>query len=926
VLGPTLVRAGGRDIVVRGTRLRTLLAVLLVHANQTVPTDRLAEAVWDAGSQAGRRGNLPSYVMRLRRALGPEAGERLVTRARGYALEVDATELDLLQYHELCRQARESAAAHEWGPTHDQLNAALSLWRGEPLADVPAAGTLSRDIDVLLASRRRARQHLIEAGLHLGRHADLLADISALAREHPFDEQLQGQWMLALYRCGRQGDALRAYQAIRRHLADELGIDPTSALQELHQRILNADASLDSPGDARTQTLPTAEPTPGTPAGPRQLPADLTDFTGRAAQVASLEALLTKTTVRGGPVVLCALVGAGGMGKTSLAVHVAHRVCAAFPDGQLQVDLHGAEEPPAEAGEVLGRFLRGLGVRKVDVPAELEERAALYRSTLAGHRVLVLLDNARDAAQVRPLLPGASGCAAIVTSRSILTGLDGAHRLSLSILEPAESMRLLTRIVGDPHADGPEAAAVLKICAGLPLAIRIAAERVASEPGLTMGILAGQLKSERSRLDALEAEDRAVRASFAASYHSLPPLHARAFRLLALNEGPHISLPAAAALLAQPAQQTERILTTLTRLHLLQSTGIGHFTLHDLLRTYAGERAQLEEADGQRMQATLRLLSWYLNTSAAAARMIGPTLRHVALDPPLPDCAPLEFAGFDEALAWSNAEHANMAAAAASAAAAGMHEIAWKLPITMWHQIHSRHQYGDSIGVTNIALASARALGDEAAVAWVLNLLSTANQRSGRLDEAEDCLRQALEIRRRLDDERGQASCLVNLGYVLIESDRAAEAVGVLESALATFRSLSVGGGEHVAHVNLGEAHKALGNLELALAHYNSAYAINRDAADLTLVGRDLVNLADILCLLGRMPQAAEYAARGYTTCAEAGNRLDQAIAADVIGQVQAAAGRSIEALEHWREARDILHDLGHPREAEITARIRQVE
>lgn len=653
VLGSTLVRTAEGIVVVHGTRLRTLLAALLVRANQTVPNDLLAESVWGERSRADGRGNLPSYVMRLRRALGSEAGERLLTGAGGYVMKLDAAELDLLRFHELCRRARENAAADDWHTAHSQLSTALELWRGEPLADVPAAGSLSKDLELMVASRLRARHHLIEAGLHLGLHADLLADISALAREHPFDERLQEHWMLALYRCGRQSDALQAYQTTRRILADELGVDPTSALQELHQRILKGDPALDSPGIARTHApQPNASPAAavvaaaaGAVAGPRQLSADLPDFTGRTGHLARLEALLAKASVGAGPVVLSAIAGAGGVGKTALAIHVAHRVVAQFPDGQLQVDLHGADGPPTDPGEVLARFLRGLGVPNEDIPAEPEERAAMYRSTLAGRRVLILLDNARDAAQIRPLLPGSGGSAALVTSRSSLAGLDGAQRLALDVMPPAESMHLLSRLVGDHTvaADPEAAAAVLKVCAGLPLAIRIAAGRIACEPGLTLDILAGQLGSEHSRLDALEAEDRAVRASFAASYRSLPTQQSRAFRLLSLNEGPHISLQAASALFALPAQETKRILTALTRLHLLQSLGAEHYALHDLLRTYAAERAQLEEADGERDQAGRRLLSWYLNTSAAAARMLGPELRHVALDPPSPHCAPLEF-------------------------------------------------------------------------------------------------------------------------------------------------------------------------------------------------------------------------------------------------------------------------------------------
>jgi tetratricopeptide (TPR) repeat protein len=752
-------------------------------------------------------------------------------------------------------------------------------------------------------------------------------EITALVDVHPFDEQLRTQLMRALHGCGRRAEALEVFHDARRTLVDELGIEPGAELRELHQALL-----ADGPH------LPGQEAHGGAPAGPApaagsaarvrpaQLPAGVPDFIGRSAEIAKLEGRLAEVTGvwARGPVVLSAIDGAGGIGKTALAVHVAHQVAGCFPDGQLHADLHGSGGRPAEPGEVLARFLRGLGVPPEKVPTDLDERGALYRTTLADRQVLVLLDNVRDAAQVRPLLPGSGTCAVLLTSRSTLPGLDGAFRLALDFLGPEEALDLFTRIVGhDAVAAEPDAVqAVLRVCSGLPLAIRIAASRLGAGPGCSLPELAGRLADERLRLDELAVEDRAIRATFAVSYHALPADQAWAFRLLGVCDSPTFTVPAAASLFALPVEAAQQLLDALVAIHLLQSPTPGRYQFHDLLRLFAAERAQADETPESRDAALHRQLGWYLHSSAAASRRLNPARRHVELDPPGPEWEPLSFADSDTALAWCEAERTNLTSAVAQAARTGRHEIAWKLPITMWDLFNLRRWQEDSIRCYRSALAGAQALDDREAEAWVLNSLATACREEGRLSEAADCLDRALEIRGRLGDRRGQGSCLLNLGRLYVQMGRSAEAVEALRQALGIFRETGVRAAECVALTNLGVAFQAVDDNSAALEHHQQSLAIAVELADEFSAGRALANLADTLFGLGRLDQAADHAARALPTTRATGNQVDEGIVLDILGRVHAARGRMDLAHRHWRDAYTILEALAHPQAADVLDRL----
>lgn len=477
-----------------------------------------------------------TYASRLRKVLDPGV---LVSESGGYAVRGLAEgALDLARAQDLASAAEKARSAGDLCHARDLLRRALDLWDGEVLAGVP--GPYAQTQRVRLGEwRLQLLETRLDMDLDQGCHAEAVSELTALTAAHPLRERLRELLMLALYRSGRQAEALAVYADTRRLLADELGVDPRPGLQELQQRILQADPAL---AELSAATAETATAT----LRPAQLPATVSDFTGRAAFVRELSDVLSAASgesASGRVMAVSALAGIGGVGKTTLAVHVAHRARAAFPDGQLYVDLQGAGARPAEPETVLGSFLRALGTADSAIPDSLEERAALYRSVLDGRRVLVLLDNARDAAQVRPLLPGTDGCAALVTARVRMVDLAGAHLVDLDVMAPEEALALFTKIVGEERVASERQAAldVVGACGFLPLAIRIAASRLAARRTWTVSVLAAKLADERRRLDELQAGDQAVEATFELGYGQLEPAQARAFRLLGLADGPDIS-------------------------------------------------------------------------------------------------------------------------------------------------------------------------------------------------------------------------------------------------------------------------------------------------------------------------------------------------------------------------------------------------
>nr|WP_172388048.1 BTAD domain-containing putative transcriptional regulator [Streptomyces sp. MNP-20] len=647
MLGPVRAWLGEQQLSTGSPQQRALLAALLLRDGRTATASELIDAIWGEEPPSQALAAIRTYASRLRKVLPPGA---LVSESGGYAVRAAEGALDLAEAETLSAVAERARAQGDLCQARALVNKALSLWDGEPLANVPGPYA-----DAQRTRLEEWRLQLVEARLDMdleqGCHAESVSELTALTAAHPLRERLRELLMLALYRSGRQAEALAVYADTRRLLADELGVDPRPGLQELQQRILTADPALAEP------SAPAAEPSAGV-IRPAQLPATVQDFTGRVSFVKELSDILS--TAEGRVMAVSALAGIGGVGKTTLAVHVAHAARPHFPDGQLYVDLQGAGPRVAEPETVLGAFLRALGTADPDIPDTLEERAALFRSVLDGRRVLVLLDNARDAAQVRPLLPGTEGCAALVTSRTRMVDLAGAHLVDLDVMSPDEALQLFTKIVGEERVASEREAAldVVAACGFLPLAIRIAASRLAARRTWTVSTLAAKLADERRRLDELQAGDLAVEATFELGYGQLEPVQARAFRLLGLADGPDISLTAAAAMLDLAPEDAEDLLESLVDTSLLESAAPGRYRYHDLVRLYARACAERDELPPSEREAALsRLLDFYLASAARVYAIERPgdrTVDHLeSVDHPV--------RGFTEngkALDWLHAEAA----------------------------------------------------------------------------------------------------------------------------------------------------------------------------------------------------------------------------------------------------------------------------
>ena len=883
LLGPLRVAAGGGELAFPA-RQRTVLAVLLLRANQIVTVDALTGVLWDGQPPPGARNTVQGYVKLIRQKLGPQDSRRLVTRGPGYQLTVAGAELDTDRFTGLCAAGEEASGRGDWAAAAGLLTEALALWRGEPLADVLAPALARDEVPRLAEQRLTALEARIDADLRLGRHAGLVAELRQLVSAHPLRERLGGQLMLALYRCGRQAEALAAFRHAREVLRTELGIEPGPELARLHERMLAGDPELSTgqeapgAGDGAGHGPPAEIPDP-----PAQLPPDTLDFTGREPQVRMLcDALAAEPDAsRPGAVVISAVSGMGGIGKTALAIHVAHRLRDRFPDGQLYVGLQGAGRPLGP-GEVLARFLRALGVPDAAIPADDAERTARYRTEMAGRRMLVVLDDARDAAQVRPLLPGTEGCAVIVTSRSTLPGLAGALLLDLEVLAPAEARALFTTIVGPARAAAePEAVGrVLDSCGGLPLAVRIAGSRLRSRPGWSIGHLGARLADARLRLAELASGDLAVRASFGVSYEALPADAALVFRRLGLADAAELPLPAIAALADLPAAETAAALEILTDGHLAGSPAPDRFRQHDLLRSYAAEVAEQAEPEAERQAAVRRLLRWYGDQAVLATWVLEPARRFPAALLPQPATEPVALSDPAAALDWYETELPALLAAARQAERAGLHDIAAQIAPAMWDFFQRAPYPQEWIESCELGLRSARHLGDDAVLSWLLACLGGTRMLTGQLEAGRDCLEEALAIRRRSGDRAGEAAVLNNLGVGLSEAGRYAEALDYLRPALDIFVSLGARLFEGLALGNVGEA----------------------------LLG------------LKRHDEALDYLERALTITRETGERHGLGLTESTLGDVYLDLGRLDEAVAHYRQALAGLDRPGEARQARLTA------
>ncbi|MET8680110.1 BTAD domain-containing putative transcriptional regulator [Streptomyces sp. NPDC004647] len=942
VLGPVRAWHGEQPLPTGSPQQRALLAALLLRGGRTATASELVDALWGEEPPDAAVAALRTYASRLRKAFGPDA-DALVSESGGYAIRPAAGGLDIALAESYAADADKARGRGDRCRARDLINDALALWDGEPLAGVP--GPYAETQRTRLEEwRLQLTETRLDMDLEVGCHAEAVSELTALTAAHPLRERLRALLMLALYRSGRQAEALAVYADTRRLLAEELGVDPCADLNELHQGILAADSGLAVPSGGQSEQAPTM-------VRPAQLPATVADFTGRAAFVGELSDQLA--TADGRVMAVSAVAGIGGVGKTTLAVHVAHAARDHFPDGQLYVDLQGAGAGAADPEAVLGSFLRALGTPDTGIPDSVAERAALYRSTLDGRRVLVLLDNARDAAQVRPLLPGTEGCAALITSRARMVDLAGAHLVDLDVMSPEEALQLFTKIVGEERVASERKAAldVVAACGFLPLAIRIAASRLAARRTWTVSVLAAKLADERRRLDELQAGDLAVKATFELGYGQLEPQQARAFRLLGLADGPDISLAAAAAALDLSTSDTEELLESLVDTSLLESAAPGRYRYHDLVRLYARACAERDEWPPEERDAAMsRLLDFYLATAAGVYSLERPGDRVVHHLASTRDEG-LAFKDRTAALDWLFTEAACVLAAARQAASgdtlrrsadlllatqdlsesgavsrqyeqaaravlsaareAGDPQAEGRARIVLAHGHQIGGRFKETQSEAQAALALGQAAGDPIPCCYAPNDLGIIAIYENRHQDAEAHLSQSLSAFRTDGNRPGEASALSNLSRVQLNMGRATHAVELAEQALDIYRELGVTLRMANGLYALGLALTELGEHGQALSRLSDALAVFRENRQRFWVGMTLFRLAETHLAARRAAQAAAHAEQALTQLRGIGGEWRRGNVLTTLGKALDSLGQSDRARACWREALDLFEESG---------------
>jgi DNA-binding SARP family transcriptional activator len=964
VLGPVAAWDGDKQLQVGQPRQQAVLAILGMRANRVISRGELVDAVWGHEAPPSAEGSVYTYIAGLRRVLEPGRslrgpGRILVSSGAGYVLHLVPGEPDAVSFEQLLHRARHHRKTGDLAGTVAALEAALGLWRGVvAFAGVP--GPFAETERVRLGELRSAVcEERADALLALGRHEEVLADLTAMVADNPLRERMRALLMLALYRSGRQAEALRVFAEGRRVLAEELGIDPGAELSRIHQQVLTNDPALDivqvgreaaqtqahpqaaapgdppdkaearSAGEALVPPQPSADRADRQVPVPAQLPPDAAGFSGRHEELGMLHGLLANQASDQTPLVV--ISGTAGVGKTALAIRFGRQVARRFPDGQLYLNLRGFDPglAPLEAAQALRFILGALGVTPLRMPPDLEARAALFRSIADGKRMLVVLDNAASPAQVRPLLPGSAGTLVIVTSRNEMAGLvaaDGAQPISLDVLSHDEARELLDhrltrdRVVADPQAAGE----IIESCARLPLALSIAVGRAAARPKRSLAQVAIELKEARGGLDALEEDDEAtdVRAVFSWSYDQLSQPARRMFRLLGIHPGPDISLTAAASLAGVPRQAAGTALRELVRTHMVAEPVHSRYTFHDLLRAYAADLSERIDPEADRRAAAQRVLDHYLHSALAAGSRLQP--RRWGVRPPevMTGVVPVEVTDRQQATAWFEAECPVLLALIGFAESQGFDEHAWLIPwaTTVFLNRSGRHQ--DWVQSQRTAVAAARRLGDRNAQAHTHYLLGYALSMTGDNPGAEPSVRRSLELFRELGDRGHEAMVLNGLAIMMSQEGRHKEALDMAQDGLRMVKAAGFWWVQGTLENTVGGLHGQLGEFEQGLEHCQRAIGLHREAGNFAAAGSDIETMGDIYRWRGDLAAARASYRQAIEVHRDVGAPFEEAKTLVVLGDTLADIGDQPAAARAWQDAEIILDRLAHPLADDVRAKL----
>ncbi|HET9170791.1 MAG TPA: BTAD domain-containing putative transcriptional regulator [Actinospica sp.] len=877
--------ADGTEVEIRGRIRKTLVAALLLEAGTVVPLDRLVGLAWGPESDPADS-RIYNQIKRLRTALG-DAGSRIRFAPPGYVVDLEPGELDLHVFAEHCAAARAAADAGRWAEASRRYAAALGLWRGSPLEDVPALAALPA-VARLEEERWAAVLGRGEAELNLGRFAELVPELRDLVKQEPEHEALHRHLMLALYRGGRRGAALDVYLDLARTLDERSGLEPGAQIRALYEEIRGA-------GSARNQ-----------------LPADTRLFTGREPEVARLLSLAK----RAGAVTISAVDGLAGVGKTALAVHVAHRLGDRFPDGQLFVDLRGYTKglEPLEPQAALGYLLRSVDVAEAQIPADQADRAALLRERLTDTRTLILLDNAGSAEQVRPLVPDVPGCMTLITSRTRLADLAGAQAFSVDALPPDAARTLLRVAAGNARIrpDEPALDDLVELCGGIPLALRIVAARLRHGPSISVASLVAELRSEGGRLRNLRDDDRGLTEIFESSYAALPTARQRALRLLGVVPGAEFDAHAAAAVFDCGLAEAAAHLGALADHSLLIEPRPGRYRFHDLMRLYAREVAERDDGPSARRAAFDRLLHWYTASTRSAAIIAYPGWRDVRIPPSDSVAEPLEFADPQQAVDWYDVERDQLFAAVEAAEREGSLTYGWLLPAMMIVFMMLRGRPDDRLALAESGLRCAERLQDVDALDRSLRNRSTALMAARRDAEAIEAGERSLEFTRKHGLSRQEATQLGNLSLAYANVDDMDRSIEYGRESLRISTSLGDEPATIPARLNLAASLSTVGRPAEAIEVVSEGIEVCRRTGITVHLGAFLGSLGDYLTELDPPDyvQAERCLLEALQELVASGHRHHEATSHGKLGLLCEKTGRPAEALAHLREADRICVEL----------------